>query len=205
MRLLYGTGNAAKVEYMRKVLRGLDIEIIGLKEAEIDVPGVEENGSDPLENACVKSVAYYRAAGVPVFSCDSGLYIEGLPEALQPGVNVRTVNGRRLTDDEMIEHYSSLVQTLGGQAAAYYQNAICLVLDGDRVYKYAGDDIASERFMLTSRPHAKRNAGFPLDSLSLEIKTGMYYFDLNEYGHIDTDHSEEEGFREFFKSALSQE
>ena len=40
---------------------------------------------DPLENARQKALAYYRICGQPVFSQDSGLYIEGLPKERQPG------------------------------------------------------------------------------------------------------------------------
>lgn len=203
MRLLYGTGNRAKMEYMRKVLRELDIQVVGMGEAGYDVPEVAERGNDPLTNACLKARAYYEVSGEPVFSCDSGLYIEGLPEERQPGVNVRTVGGRRMSDEEMIAHYAALADELGGAARARYINAVCLVMDGDTVITYDGVDIASEWFLLTNRPHDKRNPGFPLDSISLEIRTGHYYFDLNHQGHIDTDHTEEEGFRNFFRRVLA--
>jgi XTP/dITP diphosphohydrolase len=202
VKLLYGTGNAAKITYMRKVLQGLDVEIAGIMEAGISLPDIAETGSDPLENACAKAKAYYGAVKVPVFSCDSGLYIEGLTDSQQPGINVRTVHGKRLTDEEMIEYYSGLVSIVGGQAIARYQNAICLIFDEANIYTCFSDAIASERFILKSQPHVKRNNGFPLDSLSVEMKTGMYYFDLNEYGHIDTDHCEEAGFWGFFSNVL---
>lgn len=204
MKFIYGTGNDAKVSYMQKVLYGLGIEIIGWKDTALELPDVHENGSDPLENACTKASAYHAACRSPVFSCDSGLTIEGLPDELQPGVNVRTVNGKRLTDDEMIAHYSELALRAGGQAVARYRNAICLLDERGNKYTHCGDDIASERFILMSEPHRKRNAGFPLDSLSVEIRTGRYYYDLNEQGHIDTDHTEEEGFRNFFRGVMNQ-
>ena len=41
---------------------------------------------------------------------DDTLYIEGVPKDLQPGLFVRRVNGKSLTDEEMIEHYTNLVK-----------------------------------------------------------------------------------------------
>ena len=41
------------------------------------------------------------------------LYLENVPLDKQPGMYVRRVNGKRLTDAEMIEHYSNLVKEYG--------------------------------------------------------------------------------------------
>ena len=109
-KLLYGTGNPAKLESMRRRLGGLQVEILGLEDMEREAPDVSEDGCTPLENARKKALAYHLFYGIPVFSCDSGLYFEGLPEELQPGVHVRTVNGRYLTDGEMLEYYSSMAE-----------------------------------------------------------------------------------------------
>lgn len=39
----------------------------------------------------------------------------------------------------------------------------------------------SEKFILTDKPHSTiRKKGFPLDSLSIDIKTNQYYYDLEE-------------------------
>ena len=201
MRFVYGTGNRAKVDYLRKVLQGLNIEIVGLADGGLEPLEVPECGADPLENARIKARAYFEAYGLPVFSCDSGLFLEGLPDARQPGINVRTVGGRRLSDEEMIAHYGALARELGGRARARYRNAICLIAGGS-LFAHDGEDIASEPFLLCAEPHPRRNDGFPLDSLSVEIRSGRYYYDLNQHGHIDTDHSQEDGFRAFFRRVL---
>lgn len=103
MKLLYGTGNRAKLSAMRSRLKQLDIELIGLDDLRAEgktIPQVVEDGKSPLENARLKATAYYEAFHIPVFSCDSGLYFDNVPEAIQPGVYVRNVNGKCLTDDE---------------------------------------------------------------------------------------------------------
>ena len=197
MKLLYGTGNPAKLEAMRRRLAGLDFEIAGLKDMEKEAPQVPEDGRTPLENARQKALAYHKFYGIPVFSCDSGLYFEGLPEELQPGVHVRTVGGRYLTDQEMLEYYGSLAKKYGGLKARY-RNAICLVVDREHVYESMDESLASDYFLLTGIPHSGiQHRGFPLDSLSVDIKTGKYFYDLEEE-QVDQV-AVEDGFLEFFR------
>lgn len=203
MQFLYGTGNRAKVDYMRRAVDGMDVTVLGLADAGLAQLDVPEHGADPLQNARLKATAYFQAYGVPVFSCDSGLFIDGLPEQRQPGVNVRTVGGRRLDEGEMIAHYAALARELGGQARARYRNGICLIAGG-RVFEHDGDDIATETFLLCDKPHPMRNNGFPLDSLSVQIASGQYYYDLNQQKHIGTEHREENGFRVFFRMVMSE-
>lgn len=194
--ILYGTGNPAKLDAMRNRLNVLGIEVIGLDDISMTVPEVTEDGSTPLENAKKKAYAYYRACHVPVFSCDSGLYIDNIPEEDQPGVHVRTVGGKYLSDDEMIEHYTGLAKKYGNLTARY-RNAICLVIDEDNVYEAMEESMASEPFIITSKPHSIRKKGFQLDSISIDIDTGKYYYDLDE-SELDQV-AVEDGFLEFFR------
>ena len=173
--------------------------MIGLKEIDMELPEIDEDGNTPLENARKKALAYYAAFKMPVFSCDSGLYIDDIPEEDQPGVHVRTINGKYLTDEEMIGHYSSLAKKYG-DLTARYRNAICLVLDDEHVYEAMEESMASEPFIITEKPHAILRKGFPLDSLSINRKTGKYYYDLEE-DELDQV-AVEDGFLEFFKRYL---
>ncbi|WP_411675813.1 non-canonical purine NTP pyrophosphatase [Caproicibacter sp.] len=177
MELLYGTGNQAKLALMRRALADLDLKIVGLKELGVLVPEIVETGDSPLENARIKATAYYKLFHRPVFSCDSGLYFEGLPSDLQPGVHVRRVNGMQLGDDEMIAYYSGLALRYG-RIRATYRNAICFVSDESHLYESMAKQLSGKSFLLTSRPHSKRVKGFPLDSLSIDPKTGKYFYDL---------------------------
>ncbi len=199
MKILYGTGNPAKLDSMRRRLSHLDIEIIGLKELNQPIPEVVEDGNTPLENAEKKARAYFKAFGMPVFSCDSGLYLDEVTEAEQPGIHVRTIGGKYLTDEEMLEHYAGLARKYGG-VTARYRNAICLVMDEEHIYKAMEESMASEPFLIADTPHPFRKKGFPLDSLSIDIKSGKYYYDL-EKDELDKV-AVEDGFREFFEKVL---
>lgn len=180
MKILYGTENKAKIESMRECLSALNLNIIGLSDVECSFPQVDESGNSPLENARIKAETYFKVANIPTFSCDSGLYFEGVPDEFQPGVHVRRVNGKSLTDEEMIAYYSSLAKKYGGSVIARYKNAICFVLSETETFEYMGEDIHSEPFIITETPHKKRTNGFPLDCLSVQIKSGKYYYDLLE-------------------------
>lgn len=199
-KLLYGTGNPAKLEAMRETLRPLDLEILGLRDMEKAPPEVAENGSDPLENACEKALAYYRFYGVPVFSCDSGLYFDGCPDEEQPGIHVRNIGGKRLSDSEMILYYALKAREYGGKLTARYKNAVCLVLSEDKVYKSMDESLWGEPFCIVEKPHEKRQDGFPIDSLSVDVASGKYFYDLPE----PVDERFFNGFRSFFENALKE-
>ena len=206
MKLLYGTGNPAKAAAMQHRLSGLNIELISLKDLRaqgIEIPDVPETGNTPLENARQKALAYYEAFQMPVFSCDSGLYFEDVPEEIQPGVHVRTVNGVYLTDEQMLAHYIGLVKQYG-RLTAKYRNAICYVQDAEHTYEAMTPDMESDKFWLTDTPHSSiRRRGFPLDSISLDPRSGKYFYDLPETAVDQV--AVEEGFLTFFKQIIQNE
>ncbi len=195
MKILYGTTNKGKLQAMRMALEPFDIELIGLQDIKSEFPSIDENGKTPLENAALKAKAYFAAFHMPVFSCDSGLYFDELKEEEQPGLFVRRINGRELTDDEMILHYADLAKCHGGRITGRYRNAIYFIMDEDHHYSSMDISNATEPFILVTEPHKKRVEGFPLDSLSIDIKTGKYYYDLEEK---DVSTSVDDGVRKFF-------
>ncbi|GKX68535.1 non-canonical purine NTP pyrophosphatase [Inconstantimicrobium mannanitabidum] len=201
MNLIYGTYNPSKLESMIKMLDGLDICLTGLQSLEIKLQEAEESGKEPLANATQKALTYYEQLKKPIFSCDSGLYFEEVEEEDQPGVLIKRIHGNNLTYKEMVGYYSNLAGKYGGKLTAYYKNSICLIMNKDNIYKYDGEDIWSEKFYIVDKPHKIYREGFPLDSLSVEIKSMKYYYDLED------DDSENlgviKGFRDFFIRSLN--
>lgn len=210
MQLIYGTGNQAKLSYMRRNLQGLPIEIVGLKEAAkelgIELPEIEENGITPMENARLKAEGYYKIFGRPVFSCDSGLYLwnhltgEMLPKEEQPGIHVRGRGKERLTDDELLKHFISLVKKYGS-VRARYKNAICLIIDQDTRRESEAQELWGEPFLFIDTPHVKRIEGFPLDSISVEIKSGRYFYDMEDEKQDVV--AADSGFKAFFGEVVN--
>lgn len=186
---------------MKNAVEVFDVELVGLNDMDGELPDVNENGNTPLENAEIKARAYYEAFQMPVFSCDSGLYFDEVNAEEQPGIHVRRVNGKELTDDEMIQYYASLAAKYGGKITGRYRNAIYFILDEKHHYSSMDMSIATEPFIMVSEPHAKRVEGFPLDSLSIDIRTGKYYYDL-DVKEVST--STADGTRKFFAKILAE-
>lgn len=203
MKLLFGTGNQAKLSVMRNRLDKLGIELVGLNDLKAEgiyIPEVAENGITPLENARQKALAYFEAFQMPVFSCDSGLYFDDVPDEIQPGVHVRNINGKCLSDEEMVTYYTGLAQKYGNLMAEY-RNAICFVVNKEHIYESFEPDLSSEKFIITDKPHsAIRKKGFPLDSISIDMKTGKYYYDMTV--EECRKFAVEDGFLKFFERVL---
>ena len=198
MQLLYATSNPAKYTAMRDALQPLDISLLCLRDME-QVPVAPEEGQSPLENARQKALFYYDHYGIPLCSCDSGLYLENLPRELQPGLHVRSPQGVYLDDQAMQDYYGGLAARYGDITARYH-NAICLVVDREHIYESMDESLASHRFLLTAKPHKIRRLGFPLDRKTKKLDTGEYYYDLN--AHDADDLVGYEGFVAFFREHI---
>ncbi len=216
MKIIYGTGNSAKIAYMRRALKKLppeipSVEIQGLYEAArergISLPQVEERGSTPLENAREKAEQYFALFQSPVFSCDSGLYLWDhrtgmpLPEEDQPGIHVRGRDMKRRSDEELLSHYIGLVKKYG-RIRARYKNAICLIWDEHTRAESEAEELWGTPFLLTDVPHVRRVEGFPLDSISLDLKTQEYFYDREK--DLQDDLVSHQGFTDFFYNFLKK-
>lgn len=136
MKLLYGTGNPAKLSAMKSRLEKLDIELIGLNDL--------------------------KAKG--------------------------------------ITNYAGLVKRYGNLMAGY-KNAICFVMDEKHIYEAMEPSMESGKFILTDIPHSTvRKKGFPLDSMSVDIETNQYFYDLpaDKLEKVAV----EDGFLDFFQKVL---
>lgn len=167
MRVLIGTTNPAKIQYYKKLLEEYDLEFLTLKDLKI-ADEAEETGCNPEENARQKAAFYGQYFDVVVCN-DSGLYFDALAldDLLQPGLHVRTPQGVRLDDDEMVEYYTGLVKRLGGKALAYYLNGFAVYRDGKLYSKMENPaEKRSTAFYMLDHEVEPRHEGWPLDSIS---------------------------------------
>ncbi len=82
-RIILASNNAHKVAEVKEILKDVDVDIVSLKDAGIDVD-VEENGVTFEENALIKARAVCRLTGGITMADDSGLEVDYLDK--QPGV-----------------------------------------------------------------------------------------------------------------------
>ena len=138
----------------------------------------KQNGKTGIENALIKAKAYAEIVDLPVFAMDDNLYLENVPEDKQPGVFVRRVNGKRLNDEEMIEHYTKLVKKYGkdGKLVCKWVYGIATINKGkEATYTWSKDS-----FYMVDKPSEKRNPGYPLNSISKTKNTNKYFTDLTD-------------------------
>lgn len=187
MNLLLATKNKAKIKYYGNQIKDRGINIVTLDDLKIDID-VEENGNNPLENSIIKAKEYARISGYITIAIDEGLFFDGVSDDLQPGTHVRRVNGKRLNDEEMIEHYISLVNKYGtdGKLKGYFLKAISLV-NGDEVYSF--ESKSSRTFL--NNTSKKIVEGYPLSSIQFIDKYNKYKSELSPDEEIDIKYAEQ--------------
>lgn len=82
-RIIFATSNEGKMSEIREILKGLDIELLSLKDAGLN-PDIEENGTTFEENAIIKAKIVMELTGEIVLADDSGIEVDYLDKA--PGV-----------------------------------------------------------------------------------------------------------------------
>lgn len=177
IKVLFATGNPTKAKRFSKGLLKKGIEVITLKDINTEIE-VEENGKNAIENALIKAKAYSKVMNIPVFAMDDNLYLENVPEEKQPGMYVRRVNGKRLSDEEMIEHYSNLVKEYGtdGKLTCRWIYGIAVVNNGkESTYTWSKKD-----FYMVDVPSDKIEPGYPLNTISINKKLNKYFTDITE-------------------------
>lgn len=176
-KILFATENQSKAKRFKNGLLKNDIEIITINDLEKKV-NIEENGNNAIENALIKARAYANVYNYPVLAMDDNLYIEGIPENKQPGMYVRRVNGKRLNDEEMIEHYTNLAKTYGknGKITCRWVYGMALINNGKEfTYTWSKED-----FYIVDKPSSKIDIGYPLNTISINKKINKYFTDLTE-------------------------
>lgn len=95
LRLLLGTANPGKVAELRRILVGLDLDLVSLDELSEPPPEPTEDAPTYRENAVHKAEAYRQATGLAAVADDSGLEVQALGGA--PGVRSRRYFGEDVT------------------------------------------------------------------------------------------------------------
>ena len=175
MKVLFPTTNPAKVKKYAEKLQEKNIEVLTIKDLGINL-NPEETGKNAIENAYLKAKAYYEATGIIAIGLDNNLFIEELPEDKQPGTHVRRINGRELTDEEMIEYYTKLVKENGGKLTAKWVYGM-VIYNGTEAKQYT---CSKDHFYFVDKPSEKRNPGYPLDSISIMPEFNKYFVELTQ-------------------------
>lgn len=174
MKYLLATTNKAKIRYYGSKLIEKGIDIITLNDINIDLD-VDETGKNPIENAIIKARAYYNECNMPTIALDEGLFLDGVPDSIQPGTHVRRVNGKRLDDKEMIDYYISLVNKYGkdGKLPGYFLKGVAIINENNTyTFQYKADR------EFTNKKSSVIDEGYPLASIQIIKGIGKFKSEL---------------------------
>ena len=115
--VLLGTTNPAKIKRFEELLRGYAVQFYTLRDLHIEQEP-RETGATPRENAELKAKFYGQYFDLVICN-DSGLYFDDLPleDPRQPGLHIRTPQGERLDDEQMISYVHNPCSLAGRQSA----------------------------------------------------------------------------------------
>ncbi len=188
-KVLFATGNESKVKRFKDDLLNNDIEIISINDIDENID-IIENGHDAIENALIKAREYAKRLDIPVFAMDDSLYIDNIPKDKQPGLYVRRVNGKRLSDEEMIKYYSNLAHEYGvdGRLTCRWVYGIAVINNKiESTYTWSKND-----FYIVDKPSDKINLGYPLNTISINKKLNKYFTDMTkeDFSMVEEDESD---------------
>jgi len=169
MKVLIATKNKGKIDKYSTILKMLNVEYYTLEDLNINI-NVEENGNTTTENAIIKARAYYDEFKIPVLTDDSGLVIDKLPVDKQPGVFVRRHNGKELSDEEIIDLYTSEIEKVGGESTGAFIITIAIIGENGNIHTRE----TKHKRLFVSKPDVNRIPGYPLSSLIYDKENKMY-------------------------------
>ena len=95
--IVIASRNEHKIEEIRRLLAGLDVDVLSLKDYP-DAPEVDEDGAAFQDNALKKARVIARFTGLTALADDSGLEVDSLGG--QPGVRSARFAGETASDAE---------------------------------------------------------------------------------------------------------
>ncbi len=126
-KIVVATRNPAKKERFKRLLGKIAEEALSLEDFNF-VGKPEESGGNAEENAKIKALYYFKNLNLPVFSEDESLFVDFLPAEQQPGVFVRRVNGKELSDQELLSYWKSIISKVPKEKrSGRWHIAYCLV------------------------------------------------------------------------------
>lgn len=200
MDYLFATTNKAKVRRYGEKLKENGIQLVTLNDLNLELD-VDESGKNPIENAIIKATAYNKATNMTTIAIDDGLFLDNVPDEVQPGTHVRRVNGKRLNDEEMIDYYISLVNKYGinGELTGYFKKGVAIVT-GDNTYTF--EHKSGRKF--TNKQSPKIDEGYPLASIQMIESLGKFKSELTPDEEKQLLHVEREEITQFIINTIKE-
>ena len=153
MKLILASNNKNKLREFRQLIAGMDIELIGQRDAGCDFE-VEETGATFEENAYLKCSAVTEATGIAAFADDSGLEVDALNG--EPGVySARYGPGHDASDAARYNYLLEKMENIEDRSARFVCCICCTMPNGD-IIRARGECVG----YIMRAPHGEGGFGY---------------------------------------------
>jgi XTP/dITP diphosphohydrolase len=135
VKLLLATTNSGKIREISRILKGLSLEEISLRDIE-NIKPAHETGKSFTANARIKAKTYFRQTRLLTLAEDSGLQVDCLGG--EPGVLSARFAGKDASDSDNLKELLGLMR--GVKTVDRTARFVCIVAitDGKRVWIVTG-------------------------------------------------------------------
>lgn len=173
MKILIGTSNVGKLNEFTSFLSSLPLEIVSLKDLNID-SAFEENGETYKENSQGKALNFAKLSGLPTVADDGGIEIAALNN--QPGVFSRRWLGHEANDEEIIEHMKKVsIELPDNNRKAFFRTVVSFALPSGKVWSSFGEIEG----IIAKKPLLKVLKGYPYRSFFYLPSIKRYYHEAD--------------------------
>ena len=173
MKILIGTTNVGKLNEFTSFLSSLPLEIVLLKDLNID-SAFEENGKTYEENSQGKALNFAKLSGLPTVADDGGIEIAALNN--QPGVFSRRWLGHEANDEEIIEHMKKVsIELPDNNRKAFFRTVVSFALPNGKVWSSFGEIEG----IIVKKPLLKILKGYPYRSFFYLPEIERYYHEAD--------------------------
>ncbi len=169
-KILIGTGNPAKINVYKDLLKDLNLELVTSKDLNIPEP---EEAADSFEKQAIEKARYYfEKSGLPAIVDDGGFEIEALNG--EPGIKSRRWVGREMSDEEIIDE---VMKRMDGIKDRSCKHTVVLALASPfGIFTSYGDIVG----MVAEKPSEKRVERFPYRSVMYLPNYNKYWVELSD-------------------------
>ena len=128
-KIIFATGNENKLKEIRQIMQDMDVEIISMKEAGINIE-IEQTGTTFSENSYLKAKTIWDITGGIVMADDSGLVIDYLNG--EPGLYSARYMGENTSYDIKNANILGRMKAAKGneRSARFVASIVCILPNG---------------------------------------------------------------------------
>ena len=136
MKIVFATHNQGKLAEMKRLLSGLDIELLGAEEAGV-MEDVVEDGKTFKENVLKKAMFVAKRTGEWTIADDSGLCIDAFDG--QPGVHTARWAGEKVSKEKLADYTIEKMKDIpASNRMAFWKCVIVLIGPDGRNWMFDG-------------------------------------------------------------------